>query len=105
MLIKVLDFSVSFFIQYPQAAQRDNLECLCILLMHGADPHIVDANGDAALHHAICRGNIPVVRKLLEYNVDIKAKTEVRIIQLHSQCTSSNDTQITFHILKHKQSH
>ncbi|XP_075835251.1 putative ankyrin repeat domain-containing protein 30B-like [Microtus pennsylvanicus] len=59
-----------------KAAQRDNIECISILLMHGADPHIVDANGDAALHHAICRGNIPVVSKLLEYNVDIKAKTE-----------------------------
>ncbi|XP_041490061.1 ankyrin repeat domain-containing protein 26-like [Microtus oregoni] len=59
-----------------KAAQRDNVECISILLRHGADPHIVDANGDAALHHAICRGNIPVVSKLLEYNVDIKAKTE-----------------------------
>ncbi|XP_075826903.1 uncharacterized protein LOC142848568 [Microtus pennsylvanicus] len=59
-----------------KAAQRDNVECLSILLRHGADPHIVDANGDAALHHAICRGNILVVSKLLEYNVDIKAKTE-----------------------------
>ena len=105
MLIKVLDFSVSFFIQYPQATEWDNLECISVLLRYGANPDIVDDSGYAALHHAICRGNIRVVRKLLEYNVDIKAKTEVRIIQLHSQCTSSNDTQITFHILKHKQSH
>ncbi|XP_041490027.1 ankyrin repeat domain-containing protein 26-like isoform X2 [Microtus oregoni] len=59
-----------------KAAQRDNVECISILLMHGADPHIIDANGDAALHHAICRGNLRVVSKLLEYNVDIKAKTE-----------------------------
>ncbi|KAM7321523.1 hypothetical protein ACRRTK_019615 [Alexandromys fortis] len=59
-----------------KATQRDNLECVSILLRLGADPHIVDANGDAALHHAICRGNIRVVSKLLEYNVDIKAKTE-----------------------------
>ncbi|KAH0515140.1 Ankyrin repeat domain-containing protein 7 [Microtus ochrogaster] len=63
-----------------KAAQRDNIECISILLMNGADPHIVDDSGDAALHHAICRGNIPVVSKLLEYNVDINAKTEVRII-------------------------
>ncbi|XP_057641831.1 ankyrin repeat domain-containing protein 62-like [Chionomys nivalis] len=59
-----------------KATQRDNIECISILLMHGADPHIVDANGDAALHHAICRGNITVVSKLLEYNVDIKSETE-----------------------------
>ena len=105
MLIQVLDFSISFFIQYPQATERDNIECICILLRHGADPHIVDDSGHAALHHAICRGKTTVVRKLLEYNADITAKTGVRIIQLHLQCTPSNDTQITFHILKLKQSH
>ncbi|XP_057642265.1 uncharacterized protein LOC130884971 isoform X1 [Chionomys nivalis] len=59
-----------------KATQRDNIECISILLMHGADPHIIDANGDAALHHAICRGNITVVSKLLEYNVDIDTETE-----------------------------
>ncbi|XP_075806235.1 uncharacterized protein LOC142836104 [Microtus pennsylvanicus] len=59
-----------------KATQWDNLECISILLMHGANPNIVDDSGYAALHHAICRGNIRVVSKLLEYNVDIKAKTE-----------------------------
>ncbi|XP_041910026.1 ankyrin repeat domain-containing protein 7-like [Arvicola amphibius] len=58
-----------------KATQRDNIECISILLRHGADPHIVDANGDAALHNAICRGNIKIFSKLLEYNVDIKART------------------------------
>ncbi|XP_041490156.1 uncharacterized protein LOC121435128 isoform X2 [Microtus oregoni] len=44
--------------------------------MHGANPNIVDDSGYAALHHAICRGNLRVVSKLLEYNVDMKAKTK-----------------------------
>lgn len=58
-----------------KATQRDNIECISILLRHGADPHIVDDSGHAALHHAICRGKTTVVSKLLEYNADIKAKT------------------------------
>ena len=33
---------------------------------------------------------------LLEHNVDIEAKTEVKITQLHSQGTSSSDTHIYF---------
>ena len=100
-----LEFSISFFLQYPQATQRDNVECVSILLTHGANPHIVDFGGDAALHHAVVRGNIAIAGKLLKYKANIDTKTEVKIIQLHLQCTSSNDTQITFHILKLKQTH
>lgn len=81
------------------------MECVSILLMKGADPHIVDFGGDAALHHAVVRGNITIAGKLVKYKANIDAKTGVRIIHLHSQCTSSNDTQITFHILKLKQTH
>ncbi|CAO2629324.1 Ankyrin repeat domain-containing protein 7 [Lemmus lemmus] len=44
--------------------------------MHGADPHIPDFNGNAALHHAVCRGNTTIAGRLLEYNVNIDAKTK-----------------------------
>ncbi|KAH0520002.1 Ankyrin repeat domain-containing protein 26, partial [Microtus ochrogaster] len=37
-----------------KAAQRDNVECISILLMHGADPHIVDDSGDADQLSANC---------------------------------------------------
>ncbi|CAO2640971.1 Ankyrin repeat domain-containing protein 26 [Lemmus lemmus] len=88
-----------------KATQRDNVECVSILLMQGADPHIIDLSGDAALHHAVCRGNTVIASKLLYHKANIDAETEVKIIQLHSQCASSSDTQTTFHILKLKQSH
>ena len=100
-----LEFGISFFLKYPQATQRDNVKCVSILLRQGANPHIIDFGGDAALHHAVVRGNITIARKLLKYKANIDAKTEVKIIQLHLQCTSNNDTQITFHILKLKQIH
>ena len=105
MLIQVLEFSISFFMQYPQATQRDNGECVSILLMQGAGPHAVDFSGDTALHRAVSGDTTRIACDLLEYNANIEATKEVKIIQLHSQWTSSNDTQITFHVLKLKQSH
>jgi ankyrin repeat protein len=66
------------------------------LLTHNADPNLIDSSGNTALHHAISRGNIRIVKMLLEHNVDIEAKTEVKITQLHSQGTSSSDTHIYF---------
>ncbi|XP_057627701.1 ankyrin repeat domain-containing protein 7-like [Chionomys nivalis] len=59
-----------------KATQRDNVECVSILLMQGADLHIVDFGGDAALHHAVIRGNITIAGKLLKYKANIDAKTE-----------------------------
>ncbi|CAO2641625.1 Adhesion G protein-coupled receptor E1 [Lemmus lemmus] len=58
------------------ATQRDNVECVSILLMHGADPHIIDFTGDAALHHAVCRGNTEIASKLLYHKANIDAETE-----------------------------
>ncbi|CAO2617426.1 Ankyrin repeat domain-containing protein 26 [Lemmus lemmus] len=76
MLIQILELSISFFIQCPQAAQEDNMECLSILLQQGADPHLVDFNGDTALHHAVSRGNIRIASELLDYKADINTKTQ-----------------------------
>ncbi|XP_075797834.1 ankyrin repeat domain-containing protein 33B-like [Microtus pennsylvanicus] len=59
-----------------KATQRDNVECVSILLKQGADPHIVDFGGDAALHHAVVQGNITIAGQLLKYKANIDAKTE-----------------------------
>ncbi|CAO2617404.1 Ankyrin repeat domain-containing protein 26, partial [Lemmus lemmus] len=52
------------------------MECLSILLQQGADPHLVDFNGDTALHHAVSRGNIRIASELLDYKADINTKTQ-----------------------------
>ncbi|CAO2641619.1 hypothetical protein LEMLEM_LOCUS25838 [Lemmus lemmus] len=44
--------------------------------MRGADPHIIDFTGDAALHHAVCRGNTEIASKLLYHKANIDAETE-----------------------------
>lgn len=66
-------------VQYPQAAQQGNQECLSILLNHGANPDAVDIHGNNALHHAVLRGNISMVEKLLSSSADIEARTKVKI--------------------------
>ena len=85
-----------FFVQFPQAAQRDNIDCVSIFLDYNADPNLTDLSGNTAFHHAVSRGNLPIVKIPLKHNVDIEAKTEVNITQLHSQYTSSSDTHIYF---------
>ena len=91
-----LNWRCIFFVEFLQAAQRDNIHCVSVLLDHNADPNVMDFSGNTAFHHAVCRGNLPIVKMLLKNKVDIEAKTEVKIIQLHSQCTSSSDTHIYF---------
>lgn len=106
-----LEFSISSVTQYAQATQWENVECISILLMQGADPYAKEFRGNISIQHAVSRGSTTIACKLLEYsantkyNANIKAKTEVKIIQVHSQCTFSNDTQLTFHVLKLRQSH
>lgn len=89
----VFELNMYFFVQFPQASQEDNVECVSVLLAHNADPNLIDSSGNTAFHHAVSRGNIPIVKMLLEHNVDIEAKTEVKLFQLHSQYTFSSDTQ------------
>lgn len=96
MSLGFLEVKMCFFVQFPQAVQRDNTHCVCVLLRHNANPNLMDYSGNTAFHHAVSRGSITIVKLLLEYNVDIEAKTKVKVIQLHSQCTSSCHTQTYF---------
>ena len=91
-----LKIYIYIFVQFLQAAQRDNIHCVSVLLDYNADPNVMDFIGNTAFHHAVSRGNLPIVKMLLKHNVDIEAKTKVKITQLHSQCTSSSDTHIYF---------
>ena len=91
-----LELKMYFLVEFPQAAQRDNFICVSVLLNYKADPNVMDFSGNTAFHHAVSRGNIPIVKMLLKHNVDIEAKTQVKFTQLHSQCISSSDTHIYF---------
>ncbi|XP_032769136.1 ankyrin repeat domain-containing protein 20B-like isoform X2 [Rattus rattus] len=59
-----------------KATERNNLECVSILLKHGADPHMADFTGNTALHYAVYNGNRAIASELLKYKVDINATTK-----------------------------
>ncbi|XP_037053888.1 ankyrin repeat domain-containing protein 7-like, partial [Peromyscus leucopus] len=43
-----------------KATQRGNVECITILLIQGANPHLRDLSGNTALHHAVSRDNTTI---------------------------------------------
>ncbi|XP_076784972.1 uncharacterized protein LOC117703140 isoform X2 [Arvicanthis niloticus] len=65
-----------------KASQCRQMECLDILLKHGADPNIVDCSGNTALHYAVYNGDIETATKLLEYKANIEAINENKITPL-----------------------
>lgn len=81
----------NFFEQHLQATERNNLECVSILLKHGADPHMADFTGNTALHYAVYNGNRAIASELLKYKVDINATTKVK-----TPIYTSSDPRIHF---------
>lgn len=60
-----------------QAVQCQQEECVAVLLEHGADPNLADADGNTALHLAVISPNTYVARLLLEHNASIDAQNKV----------------------------
>ena len=66
------------FVQFLQAAQRDNVDCVSLLLKYNADATLFDSIGHTVFHHAVSRGNVTIAKMLHEHNINIEAKTEVK---------------------------
>lgn len=52
---------------------------MAILLEHGADPNLADADGNTALHLAVISPNTSVAGLLLEHNANIDAQNKVNV--------------------------
>ncbi|XP_056653321.1 uncharacterized protein LOC100032400 isoform X2 [Monodelphis domestica] len=57
-----------------KAVQCQQEECVSILLLHGADPNMVDESSSSALHYAASGYSTAIAVKLLEWKADIEAK-------------------------------
>lgn len=68
---------IYLLVQSQQAVQCQEEECATILLENNADPNIVDAQGNSALHYAVYYKNTSLAAKLLDHEVNIEATNKV----------------------------
>lgn len=68
---------IYLLVQSQQAVQCQEEECATILLENNADPNIVDAQGNSALHYAVYYKNTSLAAKLLDREVNIEATNKV----------------------------
>ncbi|XP_056653319.1 ankyrin repeat and KH domain-containing protein mask-like [Monodelphis domestica] len=61
-----------------KAVQCQQEECVSILLLHGADPNMVDESSSSALHYAAAGGNLRIVERLLESKANMEARDELK---------------------------
>lgn len=61
-----------------QAVQCQQAFCTIYLLEHGANPNLVDRNGNAALHFAASGSSISIAKHLLDHKAHIEAKNTVK---------------------------
>ena len=67
------NISASGQITYTSLASRGNVDTVQMLLSHGADPNLVDSNGNTALHYAAKWGRRQSVEELIKAGADVNA--------------------------------
>lgn len=75
----------SFSWYNPQAVQNWTYGCECELLKHGADPNLMDKNGNTSLHYAVSEDNQTLTKCLLKYRADMEQKNKVQFMTLQSR--------------------
>ncbi|NWX06686.1 ANKR7 protein, partial [Caloenas nicobarica] len=71
-----LNLADNFRSPLMKAVQYQRERCVAMLLEHGADPNLADADGNTALHLAVLSPNMTVAWLLLEYNANIDAQNK-----------------------------
>lgn len=52
-------------------------ECVAVLLARGADPNVMDIDGNTALHHAVLGESVAILEKLLLCNANMEVRNKV----------------------------
>lgn len=60
------------------AVYGGHIECVQVLLLHGADPNGIDGSGDTPLFPAIENCDAPMVQMLLEMGADPNIENDLR---------------------------
>ncbi|XP_054984989.1 ankyrin repeat domain-containing protein 7 [Sorex araneus] len=70
--------------------------CAAILLHYGADPNLMDLNGNTALHYAVCGEKTSLVEKLLEYKANLEVQNKDGYTPLLLAITENNAKMVEF---------
>ena len=62
---------------------RNGIKRMKLLLGHGIDPEVTDRDGQTAIHHALCNGNVPAFETLIKYGARLDARTSKGETVLH----------------------
>ena len=76
------------------AAQAVDMEQVSDLLLHGADPNVVDINGVTPLHRAARDGHAELVAELVRYGADLDRKTSTGWTPLHLAIRAGNQEMV-----------
>jgi hypothetical protein len=79
-----------------RAVMHGHLECVKILLRHGASPHLIGPSYRSPLYHAVTRDFTDVARVLLEYGAVVTQEIEenARSLEMTMLLVESQDTQM-----------
>uniref|UniRef100_A0A672NWY8 Ankycorbin-like n=1 Tax=Sinocyclocheilus grahami TaxID=75366 RepID=A0A672NWY8_SINGR len=91
----------SFFLSLHVAATRGQVECLAVILAHGADVSLQDASGFTALHLAAKNNHPECAKKLLQTKCVVDAPDSFGRTTLH-HAAASGDTVIVQLLCEHK---
>ncbi len=82
------------FTQLHLAAQAVDMEQVSDLLLHGADPNVIDIDGVTPLHRAARDGHVELVAELVRYGADLDRKTSTGWTPLHLAIRSGNQEMV-----------
>ena len=74
------NYLILIYCFFPQVVECQFLECIKILLEHGAQANVVDVNNSTSLHLAAVNGDIDAAVLLLEREAKVDAKDKVHLI-------------------------
>ncbi|XP_045145761.1 ankyrin repeat domain-containing protein 26 isoform X2 [Echinops telfairi] len=78
-----------------KAVQCQEEECVAVLLENGADPNVMDLDGNTALHYATS-GDISIAEQLLSHGADVEARNKDDLTPLSLAINENKEEMVAF---------